>query len=245
MKLKTLIFDVETAPIIAQVWGLKDQNIGLNQIVSDWSIMAFAAKWLDDPASSVLYVDTYKKDEIYLLKQIWKLLDEADVVITQNGERFDGPKLNARFIHHGMPPPSPYRHLDTYKIAKRVFGFTSNKLEYLTDKLCVKYKKLSHKKFPGMSLWTECLKGNKKAWDEMRTYNVHDVLATEELYMKLRAWAPGSMASPHFFGTSEESCRVCGSADLQKRGTNKAKTGEYQRYQCQTCQSWQQGAKLK
>lgn len=37
----------------------------------------------------------------------------------------------------------------------------------MTDKLCVKYKKLNHSKFPGMELWRECLKGNSEAWTEM------------------------------------------------------------------------------
>jgi uncharacterized protein YprB with RNaseH-like and TPR domain len=125
-----------------------------------------------------------------ILRDLWKLLDEADIVITQNGKNFDTPKLNARFIEHGMKPPSPYKHLDTYQIARSAAKFTSNKLEYLTEKLCTKYKKLKHEKFPGFALWAECLKGNVAAWNEMRRYNKHDVLATEELYMKIRAWAP-------------------------------------------------------
>ncbi len=29
---KILVLDIETAPIVAHVWGLFDQNIGLNQI---------------------------------------------------------------------------------------------------------------------------------------------------------------------------------------------------------------------
>lgn len=58
----------------------------------------------------------------------------------------------------------------------------------MTDKFCKKYKKLKHKKFPGHELWKECLKGNKEAWNEMRKYNIHDVLATEELYNVLKQW---------------------------------------------------------
>src|ERR1017187_8428682 len=176
---KVLVLDIETAPIIACVWGLKDQNIGLNQIQRDWSIIAYGAKWLGDPATKMMYEDlrNFKDitDDTKLLKSLWKLLDEADILITQNGQSFDAPKINARFILHGMKPPSPYRHLDTYRIVKRVTEFTSNKLEYLTDKLCTKYKKLHHHKFPGMSLWNECLKNNRAAWEEMKIYNIHDV----------------------------------------------------------------------
>ena len=49
-------------------------------------------------------------------------------------------------------------------IAKECFGFTSNKLEYMTDKLCKKYKKLKHGKYAGFELWKECLHGNMDAW---------------------------------------------------------------------------------
>lgn len=95
------------------------------------------------------------------------MLDEADIVITQNGRKFDQKKLNARFILNGFKPPSSYKHIDTLVIARKHFGFTSNKLKYMTDKLCTKYKKLDHSKFPGMELWRECLKGNSEAWTEM------------------------------------------------------------------------------
>src|ERR1019366_558796 len=242
--MRTLILDIETSPIIAMVWGLHDQNVSLNQIKEDWRLLAWSAKWLGEPAASIMYMDTRNSDsDKGILKVLWNLLDKADIVITQNGQSFDGPKLNARFVLHGFAPPSPYRHLDTYRIAKRVFEFTSNKLEYLTDKLCTKYKKLSHKKFPGMSLWTECLKGNKEAWEEMKRYNIHDVLSTEELYEKIKAWAPETMPKPH--GNTAEKCGVCGKYDLQMRGTMRTLKLIFQRYQCQSCGAWSKGPKPK
>lgn len=109
------------------------------------------------------------------------MLDEAEIVITQNGKKFDQKKLNARFILNGFQPPSSYKHIDTLCIARKHFGFTSNKLSQLTDKLCKKYKKLSHNNFPGFELWQECIKGNIEAWNEMEKYNRQDVLSLEEL----------------------------------------------------------------
>lgn len=243
--LKVLVLDVETSPILAHVWGLYDQNVGLNQIVEDWSILAWAAKWLGEPASKTIYMDTRGqkniRDDRRILKTLWDLLDEADIVITQNGKRFDGPKLNSRFMLLGMNPPSPYQHLDTYQIVKRVAEFTSNKLEYLTEKFCVKYKKLSHKRFPGMSLWNECLKDNMAAWEEMKEYNIHDVLSTEELYDKIKAWAPQTMPSVH--SAENGKCSTCGKATLQKRGMSYTKMYKLQRYQCKSCGSWMTGKK--
>jgi DNA polymerase elongation subunit (family B) len=233
---KVLVFDIETSPITAYVWGLKDQNISLSQIVKDWQVMAWGAKWLDAPASSMMYQDVRHTSERTLLKGIWKLLDEADIVITQNGKSFDSKKLNARFIHYGMPPPSPYKHIDTYLVVKQAADFTSNKLEYLTDKLCTKYKKLSHSKFPGMSLWNECLRGNKSAWNEMRIYNIHDVLSTEELYNKIRAWGPQNM--PKIY-TAASTCSSCGHS-AQRRGTEMKGKSLVQRIRCTNseCGKW-------
>ena len=246
---KTLILDIETSPIIAYTWGRRDVNIALNQIKEEWYVIAWAAKWLNDPASKVMYRDQRKSRGIYadkeLLRPLWKLLDEADILITQNGQSFDSPKLNARFIMNGMKPPSPYKHLDTYRIARRIAAFTSNKLEYLTDKLCTKYKKLTHDKFPGQTLWTECLKGNQQAWNEMKRYNIHDVLATEELYNKLKAWAPSTMPQP-YASLNPIKCGVCGEYTVIKRGTYRTKKGRYQQLHCKRgCGAWTIGDKLK
>lgn len=105
-----------------------------------------------------------------------------------NCKKFDTRKVNARFILNGLPKPSTYRQIDTLEIAKQQFGFTSNKLEYMTDKLCSNIKKSKHQKFPGHLLWSECLKGNQEAWLEMREYNIDDVLSLEELYNLLSSW---------------------------------------------------------
>jgi uncharacterized protein YprB with RNaseH-like and TPR domain len=244
---KTLVLDIETWPIIAAVFGLKDQFIGLNQIRTDWSLMAYGAKWFGE--KEVFYQDTHLqkdlRDDSKLLKNVWKLLDEADIVITQNGQSFDGPKLNARFMLHKMTPPSPYRHLDTYRIAKRVAEFTSNKLEYLTDKLCTKFKKVLHPKFSGMVLWNECEKGNLDAWKEMKFYNIHDVLSTEELYTKLKAWAPETMPTPHVESHKVGKCGACGVFSLIRSGKRIDRLGVYQRYQCTKCGRWIKGERIK
>jgi uncharacterized protein YprB with RNaseH-like and TPR domain len=181
-----------------------------------------------------------------ILKEIWKLLNEADVVITQNGEKFDSPKLNARFMLNGMRPPSPYRHIDTYKLVRRVAAFTSNGLDYLTQKFCTKYKKLSHSAYPGLSLWTECIAGNKKAWAAMKEYNIHDVLSTEEFYLKIRAWAPETMATPFIAEKSGALCKVCGDKGrMTRQGTSFKNKFKYQNWQCQNCGKWTTGDQIK
>jgi hypothetical protein len=241
-KPKILALDIETAPMLANVWGLWDQNVGLNQIESDWHILSWCAKWVGDPASKTMYMDQRRakniEDDRKILEGIWKLLDEADVILTQNGKAFDEKKLNARFILNGMKPPSSYKHIDTRQIAKKKFAFTSTRLEYMTSKLCKKYKKLSHKKFPGFELWRECMKGNLKAWKEMERYNRYDVLSLEELYTRLQPW--DSSINFNIYHDSKERVCACGSKNIKRNGHFYSATGKYQRYKCMDC-----GAELR
>lgn len=232
---KVLILDIETAPILARVWDIWDQTVSLNQIKNDWFVMSWSAKWLDN--SEVLYMDQRNnkniEDDSKILKEIWKLLDKADVIITQNGKKFDIKKLNARFIQHGFQPPSSYKHIDTLTIAKKYFAFTSNKLEYLTNKLCTKYKKLTKRKYSGFELWKECLAGNIDAWKEMEKYNKQDVLSLEELYYKLVPW-DNSINFSVYYDKEVNICK-CGSEEFTKNGYCYTATSKFQRYKCKNC----------
>ena len=237
-RVKVLVLDIETCPMLGYVWSLWDNNIALNQLKGDWYILSFAAKWLHDSPDNVIYYDQRNakniEDDTILLTKLWKLLDEADCVLTQNGQRFDIPKINARFIQNGFQPPSSYRHIDTMRIAKSVFGFTSNKLEYMTDKLCKKYKKLKHAKFSGFELWKECLAGNPDAWNEMEEYNKMDILSLEELYFILVPWAPAINFNV-FREDQEFHCNACGSLEHKKNGFKYSNLGKYQKYKCSDC----------
>jgi DNA polymerase elongation subunit (family B) len=242
---RSLVLDIETTPMEAFVWGRRDVNIDLSMVKKDWQIMAWSAKWLGE--KKVYYKDTRNaEDDAGILFVLKGLLDEADIVITQNGQSFDIRKINARLIFHGMQPPSPYRHIDTYRFAKSIGDFTSNSLEYLTDKLCVKYKKLKHLKFPGITLWKECLNGNPQAWEEMKRYNIHDTLATEELYMKLRAWMPEGMPKPH--SNELHSSLHCATCDYKgtmvKWGFYRTNKGIWKRYSCPNCGAFSKGDKI-
>ena len=196
---KILVLDIETAPIMSYHWSLWQQNVGLNMIVRDQAVLSWAAKWVGK--DEVMYEDCREFfdgtaesminpiDDKDLLVSIWFLLDEADIIVTQNGKKFDVKKLNAAFLRIGLKPPSSYKHIDTLQIAKRHFGFTSNKLEYMTDKFCKVYKKLDHGKFFGFNLWKQCQLGNDEAWEEMEEYNRYDVLSLEELLFVLAPWS--------------------------------------------------------
>lgn len=235
---RVLILDIETAPLKSFTWGLWQQNVGLNQIDSEWFILSYSAKWLGDPEENIFYKDlrgvVAQEDDTPILDELWPLLNEAQIIITQNGKKFDSKKINARFIMNGYQPPSPFKHIDTLQIAKAVFGFTSNKLEWMTDKLCTKYKKQKHNKFSGFELWKEMLADNIEAWLECEIYNKYDVLSLEELYTKLAPWDKTHPNFNLFKPEAKHVCR-CGSSDVVEDGFAYTSKSKFQQYRCNSC----------
>lgn len=242
---KILLLDIETAPMLAYVWGIWEENIGINQIVKEWSVLSWSAKWVNE--DKIMYMDNRKSRDIEndkkLLEGMHALLSEADIVITQNGVRFDIPKLKARFARHGMKPVKPFKQLDTKIMCKGQFALTSYKLEYMAEFFKLKTRKFTDKdkKFPGFSMWRECLLGNTAAWREMERYNKQDVIVLEELYHRLAPWNNKQINMGVFSTSEDHSCNSCGSENLQKRGYRVTTGGKYQAYQCQDCGHWQTG----
>ena len=234
-----ITLDIETSPIIAYTWGLWKQNIGLNQIIRDWTVLSYCAKTLGQ--RSVRYLDTADKDDPYddadIMLALWHELDRADIIIVQNGVKFDLRKINARFLQMGLPPPSPYKLIDTMLEARKVAAFTSNKLEWLATVL-TEVRKDKHHQFPGFELWTECLKKNPKAWAVMRKYNPKDVIATEKVYLRLRPYIVGHPNVAVYNDSEKVQCPKCGSTKVHKRGNTSTQTGEYHRYRCTSCMGW-------
>jgi hypothetical protein len=241
---KILTLDIETAPFESLTWGIWDQNIGLNQIQKETSILSFAAKWLD--SKSVIYMDTggrgpkKTRDDRALLAELWTLLNEADIVVAQNGAAFDIKRINARMVASGMPPYSPIRIIDTKLVAKKHFAFSSNRLEWLARYLAGsdKYK---HSKYEGMELWIECLKDNPDAWREMKKYNIIDTKLCEKVYIALRPWMDQHPNLGAYTLAPDAACPKCGSSRVEARGTRALQQGMYTRYFCQGCRGWSRG----
>ena len=240
--------DIETSPILAYVWGLFKQFVAINQIHTDWSILSFSYKWLDE--KRVVHHCTggrgkHKvRDDKALMKLLWAVLDEADVIVAQNGVRFDMKKINARLLEYDMPPPSPYKVVDTMLEAKRIAAFSSNRLAWLSEVLS-ETRKSEHKKFPGFELWLECMEDNPEAWAEMKKYNNIDILATEAVYLKLRPYIIGHPNIAAYNDSTDTQCPKCSSKNMQRRGFARTQSGEYFRYQCKSCGGWARGRYTK
>ncbi len=229
-KPRILAFDIEIAPIISYIWALGKQYVGVEQVKEDWYILAWAAKWVGDPASKTIYrrVKTLGNDKD-IVKELAALLEQADGILTQNGASFDVKKVNARAAIHKLPVIRTPSHTDLLKEDRKVFKFTSHKLSYVTNTLNVKYKKLDHREYPGIELWKAILAGDKRAWACMQKYCIHDVLSTEETYLILRKW----IKDPALYG--KEKCRHCGGRTFMSLGIRALKSEKYRRLNCKQC----------
>lgn len=229
--MKILLVDIETAPHVAHVWGLWQQNVGLPQILDAGYVLCWSAKWLYK--DEVYFSSTHRDGREEMLKQIHTLLDEADAVVHYNGTKFDIPTLNKEFLLEGMPPPSPVKEMDLLKTARSKFRFPSNKLDYICQALGLG-KKIKH---AGHELWIKCMNNDPVAWKEMQEYNIQDVLLLEKLYIKLLAWIK-SHANYGLYKEESEVCPNCGKDHYQKRGYQYTASCKYQRYQCLDCGTW-------
>lgn len=242
---RVLVADIETFPILAYVWGLFKQNVSLDQIKEDWSVMSFAAKWLLIPGT--YYVDNRNrenpKDDSITMHQLIRILEHTDMVIAHNGQRFDVPKIRARAALLGHPPMAPVKVVDTLLLNRKSFAFTSQKLAYVSDKFSIS-PKTEHAKFPGWKLWLGCMEHNRAAWRECEDYNVTDVTSLEESYLALRGWYEGGPNMAIYIeglDKGEHSCPNCGSHHVVKKGSRRTQVGIYQRYNCVDCGGWSRG----
>lgn len=242
-KVNIVYLDIETSPNISYTWdGIWEVDVvGFKQ---EWYILSFAYKQEGKrtEVKALNDYELYKKDKTNdreLVKDIWNILDGADIIVGHNIDRFDIRKINARFLYHGLALPSTYKTVDTLKIARKMFQLNSNKLGHIAKHLGIGDKVNTG----GFQLWLDCMAGNTPAWNLMKKYNKHDTDLTEQVYKKLRPFSTNHPNLNVLKGTTHN-CSNCGSNSIQKRGFTITKTNKYQRYQCQSCGSWSTGERI-
>lgn len=228
-----LKYDIETSPILGFTWNAYEDN--LLKIEKDSGLLAFAYMWNDGPIT-VLSKRLYSERQ--MVKILWELFNEADVIVAQNGDKFDIRWANRLFIKYKLKPPAPYKTVDTLKLARKYFKFTKNSLDYLSEIL------LGEKKIETNSkLWFDCMRGDTSALKEMEKYCIHDVKLLDGVYNKLKVWHTGHPNS-NLYNNTTHKCPVCG-GNTQKRGFMVTRAAKYQRFACTKCGAWSHGERIK
>lgn len=234
--MRILVLDIETAPNLAHVWGLWNQNIGLPQLLESSRVICFAAKWIGQ--KKVMFFSEHEHGHEEMMRAAHELLDQADVVVHYNGKKFDIPHLQTEFARYGLESPSPFKHVDLLATVRREFRFPSNKLDAVTKDLGL----VGKAKHDGHILWIKCLLGDPAAWKQMKRYNVQDVRLTEDLYHRILPWIKNHPSRSLYSG--QEGC-LCGSSNLERRGYAYTTVSRFQQFRCRDCGRWTRSGKAE
>ena len=228
--MKILLLDIETSPHSVYAWGLFKQNISLSQVKDTSRVLCSAYKWLGERKTN--FTSEWTDGVDGMLEKMYNVIEEADAIVTYNGNRFDLPTLNKEFLLTGYRPPAPYKSVDLYRTVKNKFRFASNKLDHVAQQLGLGSKTDHY----GFQMWLDVMDGNKKAQKLMETYNKQDVVLLEKVYDIVLPWIANHPNRSHHSGSAV--CPNCGSKHLQHRGFAITAVGRQQRFQCQDCGKW-------
>ena len=207
---RVLLFDIENTPNISYTWGKWQQDV--NRFQKEWWMLCYGFKWLDEKEAHVIAqpdFSSYKRDKTddrQLVTTLRDLIDEADIVIAHNGDKFDLPKSRARWLVHDLKPPSPVKTIDTLKVARRYFMFNSNSLGDLGQTLGIGSKGSTG----GFDTWLDCMAGDPKCWARMIRYCKQDVVLLEDIYLRLRPWIENH-PNVALISDKPNACPKCGS----------------------------------
>jgi hypothetical protein len=232
--MKVLYWDCETSPNLAHVWDLWNQNIGLNQLLESGDMLCFGAYWEDAPSTPIFHAVWHDSGEEGMVRALWELLNEADIVVTYNGKRFDTLWAQTKFADLSLSPPAPYRQIDLYAAVKAQFRFPSYKLEYVAKRL-LGTGKVKHE---GHDLWVKVMAGDQAARKRFERYCLKDAKLLIALKARILAWIPRIPSLAPLSATGEDSCPACDSTNLVRQGYASTQTRLYQRYKCRDCKKW-------
>lgn len=232
------IVDIETLPLVSMTFGIWQQNIGLEQIISDICMLSWAGKFLNE---SEVYSDiltqreTKTRDTKRIAQSCWDFLSKCDIVVGHNFSSFDRTHINNEFLKHDLPPLK-YIVVDTLSVAKKNFSFTSNKMQFINDKFGLT-SKMENDGFP---LWRKCSEGDQESLDIMESYNRKDISATEDLFYKMRPYI-NNFNVALYNEIDTKVCPVCGCEELSEEGFYFTSSGKWISYRCLNCKSISRG----
>lgn len=238
---KVLLLDIETAPIEGTFWRIgRKVSLTHENITKDWFIICWSARWLfseETMGECVTSQEAIDGDDARIMRILWSLLEEADVLIGHNIAGFDLPKINTRFMINDIMQPTPAIVLDTLKAAQ-AHSFSSNKLDFLGILVTRKGKLKTE-----YELWKKCLRGDQESLDYMLKYCKEDSLLLEEVYLFLRPYMKNHPNLALMADVKELTCGVCLSPGMIEVGDYYTGVNRYSSYRCPSCGALARGRK--
>ena len=233
-KPKILYVDIEWEPATAYVWRMWDENVSPDQLIDAGGMLCFCAHW--EGEKEYLFYSKWEHGREGMAKAALELFNEAEIVVTYNGDKYDIPKIRGEIVLAGLNPPAPVPSVDLLKTVKK-FGFVMNRLAYIGPLLEVGGKV----KHQGFNLWKDVMAGKPAAQKKMKKYCIQDVRLLVKLYKKVLPFIDNHPYTTKTGGA----CPNCGSHKLQKRGFYTTRCYKTQRVQCTDCGSWSKTTRKK
>jgi DNA polymerase III epsilon subunit-like protein len=233
MNNRVLIFDIETAPMLAYIWRAKTEYVNPGAITHEVFLLSWAAKW---EGARKIHGDVLAPEEALaqddgrIVQSLADMIREADVVVAHFGNFFDIPMLNNRLLLLDQEPLGPVRSIDTKALAARSFRLASNKLDYIAQALGIGSKIKTD-----FDLWVDCYHGDARALAKMYRYNRKDVTLLEEVYGRLKPYVKGLPRLVDAEYQDERVCPSCGADALTKRGLYRTNASTFQKWVCGEC----------
>lgn len=209
--LKVLIYDIETSYNIVKSWRVGyNLNINPQDIIHERSIICVSYKWLDDDQIYTLTWDKNQNDK-FLLEQFIEVMNEADLLVAHNGDRYDLKFIKTRALKQDLPMLIDYPQFDTLKVAKKKFMFNSNKLDYIAE-----FLGFGNKIKTELKLWDDIILHNsKEAMNKMIEYCEMDVELLEKVYKKLVNWEKPKLHLGVLRGKDKITSPITGGLNIQ------------------------------
>lgn len=237
---KILFWDLESSLIEGMFFRLWKENIPFNRVTKQSHLLSHSYAFNDgEVIGSRLTPEQVKTgDDFDLVVKMIEAINQADLIVTFNGKKFDTKLLNTRALYWGLPPINYPKHIDLFEQAKRVFKFPSNSMQSVS-----KYLGLDGKiQTGGTLLWERCADWSNyqqcnNALEELMIYGNQDIEATRDLYKRLQGWMKGipnlATITNVVCETSSLRCIHCGGDDVfkvdQKTYTS---TSSFDLYRC-------------
>lgn len=230
---KVLLWDIERFPGVYYGWSQFDPPFNQKE-KSTMSLICY--KWLGEDKVHTIRLSKLQhtrnpRNEKPIIRKMLKVINQADVLVGYNGDKFDWKKFNSAVIKYGLQPAKKPKLVDPMKMIKREASFDSHRLGDICAELGVHMKVETEK-----NLFIKSMFDFKKYLD-LADYCAHDVLALEDLFKKI---LPYSTPIINAAGINKiaKACASCGSENLFKFGTYILNNGsETQRYRCKDCGS--------
>ena len=249
---KALTIDIERLPgqvsvqhrgftIDGPVWDLNalkhviGRRIHADDVIEWPRTICAAARWYGE--EDVMFAAEWEVGGYdAFMRQVWSWVDEADILIGHNMAAFDSKHLMSGWAEMGLPAPSPFKVIDTLKIARGSLNMESNTLDSLAKRLGVESKSDKY----DVRVAQAAVNGDREAQARIEDYNRGDIVASEALFDRLRPYARNI---PHLgmWTDDELACPSCGSTMTATGKTVHANVQRYEHLHCDNCGSHARG----